>query len=657
MARILFPLVLTIAMLSCGRDRNCVGQEQVAETMADRIADASDGIIVLNDNQVVINDLRRMTKDLGFPEAGDWLGNFLSVDRQSGLTGKNGVIAYYGLRSDNLFEDEIAVFEIENRESLLKYWAKGNEEGIREATGFDLASNPVPVELFGLLWGHPRSRGYIHGNKLVAFEGEDDVARKFLDAPPLAAKLDATSRDIIHGSGISLIGQISPEEVNNVITADWLVGEFGSDMTEAEQKWLHDLAETGMATRLGLLGLKYHDRVFQLRSHAQIGEGKSLERLVDFTKADQPWKPELGLEVEQLVLSAAIQMNAFRSSAAARVVPQVLLRESGRGNQFGFLQGNMLRILAELSGDSWNDLSAARVGLYQNDEDEQAGQLAIVGIADARKPEDVLNELRRLSRLTSPEALSVKAAERADELLRLVDELASEDCNVSDRARTRLILAGQAAVPALKKGIEVWNLEQRERAQGILNRIQTDTDAAGKAVIDPGFWTTLNPGLRLEESTGTVAGFATHTIHVTPDPSKTTDEVGEAIGVMQGMFGENWGSIQVVQVRDHFVFMIGSDKSMLERIVKNVEAGNSILTKPLRDAGMKPLEGQIQVCLNTARIYQLSGIRNWTDPEGKLKPAEGLCWVGLDFDQHAVSADALVPISQVLPFMAMGMGF
>jgi hypothetical protein len=408
---------------------------------------------------------------------------------------------------------------------------------------------------------------------------------------------------------------------------------------------------------MGLIGLKYHKQDFQIRSRVHFGDGKTLDGLVDFSKTERDWQPDLGFETDQLVLAASIQMEAFRSSAAARVVPQIVLRESGRTRDFEFLQGNMLRILAELSGDSWNDLSAARVGLYQNDVNEKAGALAIVGIADARVPEDVLKELRRLSRLTSPEALSVKAADREDELLRLVDELASEDGNVSGRAETRLVLAGKAAVPALEKGIEAWNPNLRERAERVLRRINSETNPAGKEVVDPGFWTTLNPGLRLEESTGQVAGFTAHTIHVTPDPSKNKEEVLEAVGVMESLFGDGWGSIQVIQVRNHFVFMIGSDGEMLQRIVNNVEAGTSALTEPFREAELTPVHGQIQVCVNTTRIMNLAGVQNWQGNRREFDVVPGVCWLGLDLDQRAASVDALVPVKQVIPFIQMGLGF
>ena len=54
------------------------------------------------------------------------------------------------------------------------------------------------------------------------------------------------------------------------------------------------------------------------------------------------------------------------------------------------------------------------------------------------------------------------------------------------------------------------------------------------AVIDPEFWTTLNPKLEFNNAEKTVDGFNAFSIAISPDPSKTEDEVLQASSMMQG---------------------------------------------------------------------------------------------------------------------------
>jgi|GEM_PF-5585830 len=648
-----FLLVLTLATQS----PSCFGQTIPDGELVDRIADSADNVLVMNNLDVVHDDVKRLLTDLGFEVLVSSVDEILFVDDKTGLNPKGGVIEYIGYPSDNVWNDYVRQTLIGDRDRLVEYLKDGRNRQIDEASSFPIDANWAPLQIFNsLIGGREVTRGMIGGNRLLTWGGDDEWAREILAAPPLARKLDPTSREIINTAGISLIGQFEPDDLNASMNLTGLVEDYSGLVTDAERDWLRNFTEVLNSAKLGLVGMKYHDKVLQLRSRAQLGNEKSLEGLIDFSKAEAGWKPELGFELEQLVVAAAFRMEAFRSSAAARVVPQVLLMESGRGGQLEFLQGDMLRILAELSGDSWNELTAARIGLYQNDAAENAGQLAIVGIVDSRNPDDVLVELGRLSRLTSPEALSVKAAERDDELLRLVEELASDNYNLSSRAETRLVLAGQAAVPALKNGIEARNQKLSERAERVLKRITGQANSGKKDVLDPGFWTTLNPGLRLEESTGTIAEFPVHTIHITPDPSKTREEVESASGLMQALFGDNWSTVRMVRIRNHFVFMVGSDLAMLERIAKNVDTGRSVLTKPYGDAGLAPVHGELQACVNSVRALDLLGLSSLVRDENGVGVHDEVCWIGLDFEPQAASAELLAPAKQIVPFFSIGLG-
>ncbi len=377
----------------------------------------------------------------------------------------------------------------------------------------------------------------------------------------------------------------------------------------------------------------------------------SFDGLLELAQTERDWRPDLGLELQRLVVAGAIQMDVFRSSAGARVIPQTLLRGFGRRQQFRFLHGNMLNLLLELAGDSWNELRAGRIALYVNQDVEQQGQLAIIGVVDSNDPDQVMSELARLSQLTRPDEDATTRGKIEQEIARLVRELGSLDSNTAARAETRLKLAGPMALPALEEIAHSKDDALRRRADRILRQLKNRSPRDASRVADPWFWTTLNPGLRLVESTGSMSGFTAHTVEVTPDPSKTPDEVEEAVAVMQSLFGPNWNVIRFVQVRQHFVFMIGSNDELLQRIVSHVDTGSTFLMKSFDNVGQGSRQGQLQVFVNTTGLRSLMR-EPATGVDGSWK--DQLCWTGLAFEHNAASLEALIPVKQIIPFVMMG---
>lgn len=467
-------------------------------------------------------------------------------------------------------------------------------------------------------------------------------------------QLDSRTRELVLASGISAVLKTEQEA-----TADWpFLDEskegFLSQRTPAEREWMQQLTGILRSSRRQLLGLKYREQVLEIRARAQVGEGTSLAPLLrdDPNRAD--WRPGLGLERERLIAAAAIRLAGLSSSAGARVLPQWLLQLGSEQQDLSWLNGNMMRILIELMGDSWSDLNTARLAIYEAATPEDPtewnpGAYAILGVVEARDPAIVLRELGRISRLTSPEAAAARGFERDEEIRRLIEELGNPDPDLANRAETRLVLAGSSARKELELAVQQGNPLQQDAAQRILVRIgEPDGEQqTRKAVVDPGFWTTLNPGLRLETETGQTGGFVTHTIHITPDPSKTPEEVAEAIELMQKLFGEDWNRIEVVQVREHFLFLVGTDRARLETAVARVDAGQQLA---MPDGQLIPAsnpDGQIQAWADGLRIRDLFAPVVQQDRDSPAPDSLPPVWLELSLQDEGVESQFRLPI-QVL---------
>lgn len=644
----LMPVILLWAL--CGP--MLTGQEVDRKESADRVQDGCDQIVVFDDLRVVVDDVTTLLGDLGYGGFSTFIKEYIRTEPDSGFSYEQGAIIY----SRKFFSGaSIVQFSIDDRDQLRDSLdAPQDHELNRMAGWFDIGTaGLLPI----LDWD--AEVAIIDGDRLLScVDGEQERAELILDAPRLAERLDPPARKILNESGITVIGQGESLDLDNVVDVESIVRDAAGGLTEAENQWLAEFADVASSAQLAMLGLKYQNQTLELRCRALIEDMKSFDGLFELARSDRDWQPDLGLPVERLVVAGTIQMEAFRSSAGARVVPQSLLQEFGRSDQLRFLQGNMLRVLMELAGDSWNEISAGRIALYETKSSDEAGQLAIVGVVDCDEPGIVLGELQRLSKLTRPAEDPEVRRQVDEEIARLVTELQSDDINLAARAETRLVLAGRRAVSAVER-LQQSTSDQKilRRTERVLGKLQTGKAANARQVADPRFWTTLNPGLQLVESTGSIRGFAEHQVKITPDPSKTPEEVADAVAAMAGLFGPEWDTIRFVQVDDHFVFMIGSDDDLLQQTVANVGQGARLLTKQFENVGQGDKSGQLQVFVNTRRALELLGSTTWLPkpPAGALAATEDqICWVGLGFEHNAVRVDALIPVQQVIPFLSAG---
>lgn len=613
----------------------------VKETLAQRIRDVDAPILVLNDLRVVEDDIVRLLADLGlgglWERQREWLGNA----ERAGIAVGAGAIDYQMAGWNRGFLS----LKISDRKKLENRLV---DDGVNVAKPTFRVPDWMSENPLGLLVRSERAK--IVGDELFLFDGDDSLPpAEFETRPRLADLLDATCEQIINESGLTLVSRINAEDLEPA-DLDFRVSAAAEMLTASEQQWLRDFIEAVTSAEVGVAGLKYKEKALTGRFRAQIREKKTLGALFDLAENDRPWSTDLGFVPERLMVVTSMNMSALRSSAGARVVPQVALKEVSSNFGWKFLDGEMLRVLMELTGDSWNDLTAARLAVYQDGQDDDSDQLAVVGVVDAKDSQQVVEELRRLSLLTSPEALFEKTTRRTDEIKRLIELLDGEDYELADRAATRLVLAGTQAKETLDQVPDSWWKNQgKSRAAIVVKRIDRKLNRNSLGDLnDPEFWTTLNPGLRLVTSTGEVLGATTHTIHVTPDPNKEAAEADKAVRLMAGLFGERWSKIQVVQLDRHLVFMLGSNDDLLAQIVENVQAQKSLIVPTLNSEPAQP-NSLLQVFVNTERVFGYWNVNRWRPNADRRKQVadDQFAWGGLSVEDCAIGFEMLIPIEPI----------
>lgn len=609
--------------------------------------DLGQTVLVLDKLDIVAGDIQRMANDLSVDSL---TSEFMRMDKGLSEVTHPGLIYYP--------DQNVGQVRIQSRSGISRLLEL--PDGQLE----DGKIYPMPIADFLPLSKllSVRDEGAVIGDDLVfsndwgATTDSSAAIEAWREAKDnmLWPKLDSNSQTIVSRSGIAVISAYDGAEDDFTWFNTDVEETIGESLNPDELQWFRDFGSTASLTDRQVLGLRYHERVLEIHARAQLPEGTNFDGLIKSDDSTNDWKPDLGLGNENLVLALAFHTDAFPNPAPLRFLPKLALTYGGQHEQLRWLQGNMIGVLAELIGDSWNELKAGRLALYETRDADALGQFAIVGVVDSRDSAVVLDELDRIASLTGPLANAVKADQRDEEIRRLIEELASDDYELAARAETRLVLGGKAVIEPLKNASREWSGDSLRAAERILRRLENrvaDSPEQGErlAFSDPAFWTTLNPGLWLERNTGEFAGFKTHTVHISADPSKTPEEVEGAVGIMVGLFGPGWEKVRVVQIESHFVFMIGSDESLLESIVDRVVKGSGDLANSLAGIGNCSRSGQVHAWVEGRRLMKLFLGQELPQELQVLRGEERPIWLALDIGRNGADIKSLIPIEQIIP--------
>ncbi len=242
--------------------QNCCAQLSESPSLAERIHDGSDEILVLNDLQVVVDDIRKLMTDLGFGSMSDAIREYIHPEPDSGIANEDGAVIY----GPQFFGNAIAQMQVGDRTRLPNTLdAPPDRTFAGDESWYDIG-NAGPLRMFGQEF----QSGMVTGNRLVVCAGKSRTrAEEILAAPLLTERLDKRARDIINQSGITLIGSGKSVDLGEALDIESVIRDSTDRLTESGQEWLEEFAQVASKAELAVLGLKYQNEMLELRGRAK----------------------------------------------------------------------------------------------------------------------------------------------------------------------------------------------------------------------------------------------------------------------------------------------------------------------------------------------------------------------------------------------------
>ena len=493
-----------------------------------------------------------------------------------------------------------------------------SEELVQERAGKDVDLSEIfKIESSGfrtLIFSDDDQWGVVRENELISSSDQKQL-QAFLEAKPLTGQVNPRMAELVNRSGISLLAKVRERDRPNL--SESLKRTKPGTFTKEEMETVRKIDQAlESADRFGV-GLTYDRKCLTLNSLVSFKKNEVLQEIVSFENLKRKFHPTRGLSDHNLISSFSMQLDAMHSPTMARLLPKMLRHESRMIFRSEWLNGRMIQTAAELLADSWHEVQGIKLGLYEVD-DLKNGPICIVGVVEARDGEAMMAELRKLVTLVDPEKGKASKEAFEAEIAALIKQLGSRKYTVRQRATTRLMLAGRAAMEPLQAAMESSNTETRARIHQVLRKLELEAQDATKdfAVGDVDFWSNLRPEFSMASEKVNVGGHACHLLRIHPDSSKSAEKVSEASAYMAGAFGPSWDKIYLAPVGNQYVFMVGSDQERFLEVVENVKSG----ADPIADRKVIHRQniqtGQVQF------HFSLAHLANLTEWMGRREPVE-----------------------------------
>lgn len=254
-------------------------------------------------------------------------------------------------------------------------------------------------------------------------------------------------------------------------------------------------------------------------------------------------------------------------------------QRDGKAQQFAS-QLQQLKLLG-LFGEIWPLIERYRVGLYRNPKPASHGLVSLVAILDSEEPERVVSELQTLAVLTDRTAIA-KADDSQEEkvatkklIRQLVAQLSDESFEKRKSAMTRLVLIGETALPYLKEPDHEFTPAAASRAKEVIELIETDVKEKLDAASQPGLLSKAKPYFVFRPN-------AEQRLGTNIDIMEIRTAAGEhVVQPIQMLAGPAWSQVRIAALENRVVIFFGSDVSMVDTTLENLEQLESGASVPL----------------------------------------------------------------------------
>ncbi len=302
----------------------------------------------------------------------------------------------------------------------------------------------------------------------------------------------------------------------------------------------------------------------------------------------------------------------------------------------------------------WSSLRGSRAALYENPDPAKHGAYTTLAILDPEDLDGFLTRLQNLALFVNHAADQLDKDENAgvDESVidELIENLAAPDFRLRAEATTRLALLGEDALPALKKAMGSKDPEVKMRAAALHGRLDNLTKQRGQDLIKGDVFASVRPRFiyfpDAEQRGGCQVDIIQFTFAANAADSKET---------LRGLFGPDWEKIRLVRKGKQVVLLAGSDLSLLDATLANLESGDAQLETssalaPFRERSVPVRKAEFH--LSMARILPMLAPEGFEFPDPPAPEADAggktlpLSSTGLSIQPSSLAIDWFMPPSE-----------
>jgi hypothetical protein len=257
----------------------------------------------------------------------------------------------------------------------------------------------------------------------------------------------------------------------------------------------------------------------------------------------------------------AAVVRLFINGLAGRAVPARLFFSS-------FAQVDFAGVFTEV----WQHLQGSRVAVYRNADPTKLGLFSGLAVLDTEDAARFLKDMKQLVRFaaTTAEDLSGPKAREEDVAAvgQLIRDLGDRKFCVRLSATTKLRLLGEPVLPYLEKALKSDDPEVVRRATAIKEKIVQAAEQRRKELLSKGTPHPLRPSFAFAARSENRDGQRIEVLRV--KLSGGDSAVGRQL---QELFGPRWDQVRLAARGKQVVVLVGSDRSLLGKVVKDLQGG------------------------------------------------------------------------------------
>jgi hypothetical protein len=349
-----------------------------------------------------------------------------------------------------------------------------------------------------------------------------------------------------------------------------------------------------------------------------------------------------GLPDGDVFLAQASSGDAGRQALLAKALAGFLLNDLLLGQEFiaPIDKANYLEIFHEV----FRQLQGNRLAVYRNADEAKLGLFSAVAILDTEDAGRFLREMRTLMKMATAEAVDLTRPEWKEEIDidQLVRSLGSNSFPTRQSAHTKLVVLGEHALPNLKKAVDAKNLdlETLRRVQILRERITNEAAARRKELLsqknEPLF---MRPRLTFVPKAEKRQGLNVDVIDI-----KIAGLDKAAKAQYTQFLGPDWDKMRLAAVGNQIVVLLGSDVSLFEAALGNVQRGEAGLSASKRLAAFHRHAAKDRLFEVHATV---EGMLRLVSPNAPIDTPLQLSSVALTLGEHTLQVDVRVPTPEV----------